>query len=155
LKKKKKIGKIKYNDKSYHTSKAIRYYVEKNFPKKNAEKELLKIHKKLKKNKKYKISLNDVMLLESLQNDGFSIPKEIDYKELVKNNIPPVDLLNLVKNKEVGLVLLRIIELVGEDELVDLDSQTIYFINHLFKEAGLTKLRNKILITVLPDRTKI
>jgi hypothetical protein len=95
------------------------------------------------------------MLLESLQNDGFSIPKEIDYKELVKNNIPPVDLLNLVKNKEVGLVLLRIIELVGEDELVDLDSQTIYFINHLFKEAGLTKLRNKILITVLPDRTKI
>ena len=153
--KEKKIGKIKYNDKSYHTSKAIRYYVEKNFPKKNAEKELLKIHKKLKKNKKYKISLNDVMLLESLQNDGFSIPKEIDYKELVKNNIPPVDLLNLVKNKEVGLVLLRIIELVGEDELVDLDSQTIYFINHLFKEAGLTKLRNKILITVLPDRTKI
>ena len=94
------------------------------------------------------------MLLESLQNDGFSIPKEINYKELVEKNLPPVDLLNLVKNKEIGLALLRIIELVGEDELVDLDFQTIYFINHLFGEAGLTKLRNKTLITVLPDRTK-
>jgi len=152
--KEKTIGKIKYNDKSYHTSKVIKHYVEKNFPKKNTEKELLKIHKKLKKNKKYKISLNDVMLLESLQNDGFSIPKEINYKELVEKNLPPVDLLNLVKNKEIGLALLRIIELVGEDELVDLDFQTIYFINHLFGEAGLTKLRNKTLITVLPDRTK-
>ena len=151
----KKIGKIRYNDKTYHTSKVMKYYIDNNFSKKNTEKELFKIHKKLKKNKKYKISLNDVMLLESLQKDGFSIPKEINYKELVEKNLPPVDLLNLVKNKEIGLALLRIIELIGEDELTDLDSQTIYFINYLFGEAELTKLRNKILITVLPDRTKI
>ena len=151
----KKIGKIKYNDKSYHTSKLMKYYVEKNFSRKNIEKELIKNYKKLKKNKKYKISLNDVMLLESLQNDGFIIPKEINYEALIKKNLPPVELLNLVKNEEIGLALLRIVELVGEDELEDLDSQTIYFINHLFGEAGLTKLRNKILITVLPDRTKI
>jgi hypothetical protein len=105
--------------------------------------------------KKYKISLNDVILLESLKYDGFSIPKEINYEEISQNNLPPAELLNLVKNKEIGLVLLRIVELVGEDELVDLDPQTIYFINYLVGEAGLTKLRNKILITVLPDRIKI
>jgi hypothetical protein len=153
--KEKTIGKIKYNDKSYHTSKVIKHYVEKNFPKKNTEKELLKIHKKLKKNKKYKISLNDVMLLESLQNDGFSIPKGISYEKITKENLPPAELLNLIKNKEVGLALLKIIELIGEDELADLDSQTIYFINYLFRKAGLIKLRNRILITVLPDRTEI
>ena len=153
-KKKEKLGKIKYNDKSYHTSKLIRYYIEKNLSKKSVEKELQRIHKKLKKNKKYQISLNDVILLESLRNDGFSIPKEINYKKLSKNNMPPVELLNLVKNKETGLALLRIVELVGEDELTDLDSQTIYFINYLFDKAGLTKIRNKILITVLPDRTE-
>ena len=150
-----KLGKIKYNDKSYHTSKIIRHYVEKNFPEKSTAKELLRVHKKLKKNKKYQISLNDVILLESLQNDGFSIPKEVDYEEVIKKNLPPVELLNLVKNKEIGLVLLRIVELVGEDELTDLDSQTIFFINHIFRKAGLIKLRNKILITVLPDRTEI
>ena len=153
--KEKILGKIKYNDKSYHTSKVVRYYVEKSLSKKNTEKELQRIHKKLKKNKKYKISLNDVILLDSLQDDGLLIPKEINYEELSKSNLPPAELINLVKNNEIGLVLLRIVELVGEDELIDLDSQTIYFINHLLLKAGLTKLRNKILITVLPDRTEI
>ena len=83
------------------------------------------------------------------------MPKEINFEQVGKNNLPPVELLNLVKNREIGLALLRIVELVGEDELIDLDSQTIYFINHLFGKAGLAKLRNKILITVLPDRTEI
>ena len=69
--------------------------------------------------------------------------------------MPPAELLNLVKNKETGLALLRIVELIGEDKLEDLDSQTIYFINHLLGKAGLTKLRKRILITVLPDRTEI
>ena len=154
-KKEKKLGKIKYNDKNYYTSKVIKYYVEKDVSKKNTEKELLRVHKKLKKNKKYKISLNDIILLESLKSDGFSIPKEINYEQISKNNLPPVELLNLIKNKEIGLALLRIVELVGEDELADLDAQTIYFVNYLFEKAGLTKLRNKILITVLPDRTEI
>ena len=150
-----KLGKIKYNDRSYHTSKTIKHYIEKNIPKKKTEKELQKIHKKLQKNKKYKISLNDVILLESLQKDGFLIPKEINYEEVSKKNLPPIELLNLVKNKEIGLALLRIVELIGADELEDLDAQTIYFINYLFEKAGLTKLRNRILITVLPDRFEI
>ena len=150
-----KLGKIKYNEKSYHTSKIMRYYVEKNFTQKNTEKELLKVYKKLKKNKKYQISINDVILLESLKSDGFVIPKEINYEKISANLLPPVELLNLIKNKEIGLALLRIVELVGEDELVDLDSQTIYLINNLFEKAGLIKLRNKILITVLPDRAEI
>ncbi|MDB9760777.1 hypothetical protein OAB59_02295 [Pelagibacteraceae bacterium] len=150
-----KLGKIKYSDKNYHTSKIIRYYVEKNVSRKITEKELIKVHKKLKKNRKYKFSLKDVILLESLKHDGFLLPKDINYEEISKNNLPPAELLNLVKNKEIGLALLRIVELVGEDELADLDSQTIYFISHLLKKADLTKLRNKILISVLPERTKI
>jgi hypothetical protein len=150
-----KLGKVKYNDKNYHSSKLIRHYLEKNFPRKNTEKEILKVHKKIKKNKKYKVSLNDAILLESLKNDGFLIPKEIDYEEVIKNNLPPIELLNLIKNKETGLVLLKIVELVGEDELADLDSQTIYFISRLSGLAGLTNLRNKILITALPDRIEI
>jgi hypothetical protein len=153
--KEKKIEKVKYNDKSYHTSKVIKHYVEKNPSPKNTKKELQKIHKKLKKNKKYQISIKDVILLEALKDDGFSIPKEINYEKITKNNLPPVELLNLIKNNEIGLALLRITELIGEDELVDIDSQTIYFINYIFGKAGLTKLRNKILATVLPDRTEI
>jgi len=154
-KKEETLGKIKYNDKTYHTSKVIKHFVEKNISIKITDKELKNIHKKLKKNKKYQISLMDVTLLESLKKDNFLIPKEIELEEILKNNPPPAELSNLVKNNEIGLFLLRIVELIGEDELLDLDSQTVYFINHLFIEAGLTKLRDKILITVLPDRTKI
>ncbi len=153
--KKDKLGKIKYSDKSYHTSKVMKYYVEKNFPRIKLEKELKNLQKKIKRNKKYVISLRDVILLESLENDNFSLPKEVNYEKIVKNNLPPIELLNLVKNDEIGLLLLRIVELIGEDELLDLDPQTVYFINHLFIKAGLTNFRNKILITVLPDRTEI
>ena len=154
-KKENSLGKIKYSDKKYHTSKVMKYYVEENFSKKKTEKELLNIHKKIRKNKKYQLSLKDVILLDSLRNENLSIPKEINYDEIVKNNLPPPELLNLVKNEEIGLFLLRIVELVGEDELLDLDTQTIYFINQLFEKAGLTKLSKKILITILPDRSEI
>jgi len=153
--KKSNLGKVKYSDKSYHTSKVTRYYVEKSFSKKIAEKDLKNIHKKIKKNKKYNISLKDLILIEALKKDEFSLPEELDFKEKSKNNLPPVELLNLVKNNEIGLVLLRIVELIGEDEILDLDIQTVYFINYLCTQAGLTKLRNKILITVLPERIEI
>ena len=58
-------------------------------------------------------------------------------QEIIKNNIPPPELLNLGKNNETGLLLLRIVELIGEDEILDLDTQTIYFINHLLINSGL------------------
>jgi len=153
--KKNKERKIKYSDKKYHTSKIVKYYIEENFSKKNTKKELISVHKKIKKNKKYKISLKDLILLETLKKDNFLLPKEVSLEKISKNNQPPVDLLNLVKNQEIGLVLLRIAELIGEDELLDLDSHTVYFINHLFIKAGLTKFRNKIITAVLPYRAQI
>ena len=153
--KEKTLRKIKYNDNKYYTSRIIKFYTETNSSKNKTQKDLEKIHKKIKKNKKYEIFVKDAILLESLDEDGFKIPKEINYNEIKRNNLPPMELLNLVKNKEVGLALLRIIELIGEDEILDLDPQTIYFINHLFNKAGLTKVRNKILFTMLPERSEI
>ena len=69
--------------------------------------------------------------------------------------MPPPELLNLGKNNEIGLLLLRIVELIGEDEILDLDTQTIYFINHLLIKSGIKKLSNKILVTALPERSEI
>ena len=153
--KKNTLSKIRYSGNNYHTSRVIRLYTEKNISKKQTEKELANIYKKIKKNKKYKISLKDVVLFETLESDGFTIPKEITYEEIKKNNSPPMELLNLAKNNEIGLLLLRIVELIGEDEILDLDEQTIYFIHHLFVKSGLTKFRNKILFTTLPERSEI
>ena len=149
------LGKIKYNDNFYHTSKIIKLYTEEKTFQKKTNKEFKAIHKKIKKNKKYKISLKDIILFEALESDGIIIPEELTKTELVKNNLPPAELLNLGKNNELGLLLLRIVELIGEDEILDLDTQTIYFINHLLIKSGIKKFSNKILITALPERSDI
>ena len=153
--KKDNLGKIKYNDNYYHTSRIIRFYTEKDTFKKKPEKEFQIIYKKIKRNKKYKTSLKDTILFETLQIDGVIIPKELINQEIIKNNLPPIELSNLAKNNETGLLLLRIVELLGEDEIVDLDTQTIYFINHLLINSGMRKLSDKILIAALPQRSKI
>ena len=153
--KKKYFGKIKYNDKYFHTSRILKFYTEKDTLKKNTEKEFKNIYKKIKRNKKYKISLKDTILFETLESDGFIIPKELIDQKLIKDNLPPPELLNLSKNNEIGLLLLKIVELVGEDEILDLDSQTVYFINHLLIKSGIKKFNNKILIAVLPKRSEI
>ena len=149
------LGKIKYADNKYHTSKVTKFYTEKNISKKKIEKEFKNIHKKIKKNKKYEVSLKDVILFEALKSDGFNVPNEIDYREIKKNNLPPIELLNLARNNEVGLLLLRIVELIGEDEILDLDIQTIYFINHLFIKSGIKKFSDQIIFTALPKRSEI
>ena len=95
------------------------------------------------------------MLFETLKADGINLPAELIDKEIIKNNLPPVELLNFGKNNETGMLLLRIVELIGEDDILDLDKQTIYFINHLLIKSGLKKLSNKILTTTLPARSKI
>jgi len=95
------------------------------------------------------------MLFETLESDNIIDLKELIDQEIVRNNPPPIELLNLGKNNETGLMLLRIVELIGQDEILDLDEQTIYFINHLLINSGLKKFSNKILITALPERSKI
>ena len=148
----KKLNKIKYNDSRYETSKMLRFYTEKNFSLKNVEKELKNVHKKIKRNKKYKISLKDVVLLESLESDGVEIPKDIKYQQLAEKNLPPIELLNYQKNNEIGLLALRIVELIGQDKIKDFDDQSIYFISHLLNRSGLKKFRNKLLIISIPQR---
>ena len=153
--KKNNFRKVKYNNNSYYSSKIIKFYTENNTSQKKTEKEFEITYKKIKKNKKYKISLKDIILFEALESDGIKIPKELINQEIVKNNLPPPELLNLGKNNETGLLLLRIVELIGEDEILDLDTQTIYFINHLLIKSGIKKFSNKILITALPERSEI
>ena len=62
----------------------------------------------------------------------------------------PQTLENLVNQQQVGLVMLKIIEIIGEDKISDLDSETIYFLNKILNKLNLKKIRNDILSEVLP-----
>ncbi len=147
-----RLGKIKFDDKVLHKSRIIRY-LNQDIDKKKAQKDFLKIYNKIKKNRKYFFSAKDLALVETLAQDGFLIPKELDYKEIAKEYNVPSNLLQLAKNKESAFLILKLVEIIGEDEAFNLDPETIYFITHLLNQNNLKKIRNEILISALPQRS--
>ena len=68
----------------------------------------------------------------------------------IKNPNIPEDIQILINNGEVGLVLLRLVEIIGEDKIIDIDSETFYFIVTILNQLDLDKIRNKLLLKVLP-----
>ena len=48
------------------------------------------------------------------------------------------------------MVLLRLVEIIGEDDLESLGPDTLYFITTILNQLNLDTIRNKILLKVLP-----
>ena len=141
--------KIKFNDKIIHQSKLLDYFKE-DSSKQNIEKDLESLLKKIKKNSKYFFSIKDMILLESLKADGVQIPKK--YKNIyepIDANIP-YDIQILINQEETGLFLLRLVEIIGEDKITDMDPETLYFIISALNQLDIDQLRNQILLKVLP-----
>ena len=145
------LGKVKYNDKVLHQSKIMKFYLE-NEEEKKIQKEINKVFKKINKNKKYFFSAKDLALLEALTTDGFNIPNNFDKKGLTAKYDVPKNLLSLIEKKQNAFLALKIVEIIGEDEPYQLDPETIYFITSLLNKMDLIKIRNKVLISALPQR---
>ena len=143
---------IKINNKVIHQSKLLNYF-KKSYEIKKIEKETNDLFDKLyknRKNKDYSVSKKDLMLLESLKSDGVQI--SIKYKNLFEfdqSNIP-TDIQLLINNSEIAMVLLRIVEIIGEDDLNELGSDTLYFIINVLNQLNIDPIRNNILLKVLP-----
>ena len=147
-----KLGKIKFDDKILHRSRLLKYF-KNEINQKKAQKDFIKIYKKIKKNRKYFFSAKDLALVESLAKDGFKIPKEFNYQEISKKYSIPSNLLKLGKSNESAFLALKLVEIIGEDEAHNLDPETIYFVTHLLNQNNLKKIRNEILISALPQRS--
>ena len=145
------LGKVKYNDKILHQSKIIKFYVE-NEEGKKIQKEIDKTFKKINKNKKYFYSAKDLALAQSLVKDGFSIPENFNLSELANKYEVPKNLLQLIDKNQNAFLALKIVEIIGEDEPYQLDPETIYFITSLLNQMDLITIRNKVLISALPQR---
>ena len=144
-----KKSKIIINNKIIYQSKLLNYFRE-SYDIKKVEKDTNDLIKKIQKNKNYFVSTKDLILLESLQSDGVEIFKK--YLKLFQFNQSdiPTDLQLLINNNEIGLVLLRFVEIVGEDEFVNLGSDTIYFMVDALNQLNIDSIRNDILLKVLP-----
>ena len=144
-------GKIKYNDKILHQSKILKYFVE-GENKKKVQKDIDKIFKKVVKNNKYFISAKDLALADALIKDGFSLPPNFKYDELSKKYEVPDNLLKLIDNEQKAFLTLKIVEIIGEDEIYQLDPETIYFVTNLLNKMSLYTIRNKVIVSALPER---
>ena len=101
-------------------------------------------------NKSEKMEKDHLILLESLISDGIEIKKK--YKNMFKfdQSLIPTDLQMLLNNNQAGMILLRLVEIIGEDDLENLDADTLYFMTSILNELDLDSIRNKLLLEVLP-----
>ena len=83
---------------------------------------------------------------------GF-ISADIDLIDYSSSRIQSYDFNDFMENKEIGLLSLKFVEIIGEDEIYNLDPETIYFITNILNQAKLIKFRNKVLSSALPFRT--
>ena len=91
-----------------------------------------------------------MILIEALKSDGVNVPKKYDDFYEINENEMPSDIQLLINNEDMAVAILRIVESIGQDELKDMDADTIYFIISTLNKLDIDPIRNKILLKVLP-----
>ena len=132
-----------------HQSKLVNYF-NGDYAKSKIEKDTNNLLKKIQKNKKYFLSKKDVILIESLKYDGIEISEKYDDLYKIDENEIPTDIQIMINNEETGLALLRIAEVIGQDRIERIDEDTIYFIVTTLNQLDIDRIRNQILLQVLP-----
>ena len=143
------LTKIKINNKILHQSKLINYFKD-NGSSKNITKDLNELLKKVKRNKKYFFSKKDIILIEAFKSDGIQVSEKFKDLYEVKQSEIPSDIQIFINSGDMAAAMLRIVEVIGQDELKDIDDDTLYFIISTLNQLNADPLRNKILIKVLP-----
>tara|TARA_B100000029_G_scaffold496897_1_gene563805 strand:- start:688 stop:2433 length:1746 start_codon:yes stop_codon:yes gene_type:complete len=147
---KQNLKKIKFDNDILHRSKIIKHFLNDYEGTSKTTKDFKSVYKKVKRNKKYFISIMDIIVLESLIADGITLPDSLKIDTISSELTVPANLNKLAKDRQVGLVMLKIIEIIGEDKTQNLDPETIYFLTKILNELNLKKIRNKILSETLP-----
>ena len=140
--------KVKINNKILHQSKLVNYFRGETSSK-GIKKDLNDFLKKIKKDKKYFFSKKDIILVEALKSDGIEVAERYNDLYEINDSEMPSDIQNYINNGEMGIAMLRIVEVIGQDELKDIDDDTMYFIINTLNQLNIDPLRNKILLKIL------
>ena len=146
---KNELTSIKINNKILHQSKLINYFKGEGSSK-NITKDLNDLLKKIKKNKKYFFSKKDIILVETFKSDGIEVSEKFKNLYEIKELEIPSDIQIFINSGDMAAAMLRIVEVIGQDELKDIDEDTLYFIISTLNQLDADPLRNKILLKVLP-----
>ena len=142
-----KKNKIKFNDEVFHQSKVLNYFLNKNSLTKT-QKLTNNLLSKMKNDKDYSFNFKDIVLLQSLRSDGIEIG-EIDELSQYKPDLNP-ELDKMIDNNESGMILLKLVEIIGEKELDELNSRSLNFVIEIMNRTKLISLRNELLLEILP-----
>ena len=82
--------------------------------------------------------------------DGIEISKKYDNLYNIDNNEVPTDIQVMINDGEIALILLRLVEIIGEDNLKDLGTESLYFIISTLNKLGIDKIRDEIIIKTIP-----
>ena len=140
---------IKINNKILHQSKLINYFKGEGSLK-NTTKDLNDSLKKIKKNKKYFFSKKDIILVETFKSDGIQVSEKFKNLYEINESEMPSDIQIFINSGDLASAMLRIVEVIGQDEIKDIDDDTLYFIISTLNQLNVDPLRNKILLKVLP-----
>ena len=146
---KKELTNIKINNKILHQSKLINYFKSEGSSK-DITKDLNDSLKKIKKNKKYFFSKKDIILMEAFKSDGIKVSDKFKNLYEIDDAEIPSDIQIFINSNDIAAAMLRIVEVIGQDELKDIDEDTLYFIINTLNQLDVDPLRNKILLKVLP-----
>ena len=102
----------------------------------------------MKKDKNYSFDFKDVVLLQSLRADGIQID-QIDELSQYKSELNS-EIDKMIENKESGMILLKLVEIIGEKELNELNSESLNFVIEIMNRTKLISLRNELLLEILP-----
>ena len=148
-KKENKLTNIKINNKILHQSKLINHFILENGLS-DINKDVNNLLKKIKKDKKYFFSKKDIILIESLKSDGVKVLDKFNTLYEPNDYEMPSDIQIFINSGDMAATILRIIEVIGRDELKNIDDDTLYFIISALNQLDIDPIRNKILLKVLP-----
>ena len=130
----------------------MNYFSKENISNNKIEKDLNIYLKKIKKSKKNYLVTKDIILIEAMVSDGIEIKEEFKNLYEAKENTIPTDIQILINDEEIGMAVLRLIEIIGQDKISDLGSETLYFLINALNQMDIDPVRNEILFSVLPLR---
>ena len=56
----------------------------------------------------------------------------------------------MINDGEMAMILLRLVEIIGEDNLNNLGSESLYFILSTLNKLNIDKIRNNIILKTFP-----
>ena len=87
-----------------------------------------------------------------MESDGINVNEEFKYLYTLDDNSMPTDIQVLINDDETGMAILRLIEIIGQDNIKDLGSETLYFVINALNQMDIDPIRNEILYNILPLR---